>query len=115
MGTVDPNMVTDLTIVTNLEGTKIVPTGPNAGVFITSNSARADAIRDALNNGLRYGRAYLRNEVPASLHYRNNPRVGNVVVLANSGAVMDTGTRPPVGMHGILLASEPDILKGQHI
>ena len=125
MGKVDLDTVTDLITVTNLEGTKIVPSGPNASIFITSDSPRADAIRDALNDGLRCGRAYLRNEVPASLHYRNKLRIGDVVVVANPGAMMGIETRPPVGTHGwnpqdptmqgVFLASGPNILKGQRI
>ena len=125
MGKVDLDTVTDLITVTNLEGTKIVPSGPNASIFITSDSPRADAIRDALNDGLRCGRAYLRNEVPASLHYRNKPRIWDVVVVVNPGAMMGIETQPPVGTHGwnpqdphmqgAFLASGPNILKGQRI
>ncbi len=82
-----------------------------------------DGIGDA---GLTGGRAYLRNEVPAALRYRDNPRIGDVVVVAEPGFMFAFGTPPqPAGMHGwdprhpdmhgIFLASGPDIEPGRRI
>ena len=127
MGQVDPYMVDNLNAIANLRDTTIILTGPHANVFVRPNPERAHSTRDALNNGLRHGRAYLRDEVPAPLHYRDNPRIGDVVIIANPGAMMNVGTRsrPPAGMHGwdpqnpeihgVFLAAGPNITAGRRI
>src|SRR5205085_7531791 len=89
--------------------------------------AQSRSLRDRINGELEHGRAYLRQEIPARLHYRSDPRIGDVVIL------MDEPWRilPPKGgardmtvlggwhgwdpaapdMHGIFLAMGPGIAR----
>ena len=120
----------DLRGAADLRGVRVVVSGPVANLFVAGGAARARAVRDDVNDGaggrgLVGGRAYLRRETPAALRYRDNPRIGDVVVAADPGFLFDTGGRPPAGahgwdprhpdMHGIFLASGPDIRPGRRI
>jgi len=127
MGRVDPELVTDLREIADLQDTRVVVTGPGANLFVRGNQPRARAVRDDINDGLRGGRAYLRDEVPEALGYRADPRIGNVVVVAEPGAIIGMGSSspPPVGMHGwdprhpdmhgILLVTGPEIVPGRRV
>ena len=126
MAAVDPALVTDLREVADLRDTRIVGTGPVVNLFVRGDPDRARAVRDDINDGLRGGRAYLRAEVPAALHYRLDPRIGDVVVVAEPGAIVGLGrSAPPPGMHGwdprhpamqgIFLATGPEIASGQRV
>ena len=120
----------DLREAADLRGVRVVVSGPGANLFVAGGPARARAVRDDVNDGaggrgLVGGRAYLRHEVPAALRYRDNPRIGDVVVVTDPGFIFDLGGPPPAGMHGwdprhpdmhgIFLASGPDIRPGQRI
>ena len=101
--------------------------GALASLFVAEgDTARARSLRDTLNRVLRHGRAYLRDEVPARLRYRADPRVGDVVVVMEqphlvgaSAEARATGTHgwEPVSpeMHGILLVSGPRARRGTMI
>ncbi len=127
MTDVDPAKVFNLRDHADLSGVRVVVTGPQANLFIDGPAARAVAIRDDLNDGLTAGRAYLRDEVPDTLRYRLDPRIGDVVVVPDSGAMlaMRELDDPPAGMHGydptgddmagILLMKGPDILPGSRL
>ena len=123
--------VIDLRAIADLRGVRALVGQPGANLFVAGGAARARAVRDDINDGIGGGnplegaRAYLRNEVPAALHYRADPRIGDVVVVADLGVTFDVGRPPPPGMHGwdprhpdmhgIFLASGPDIRPGQRI
>ena len=127
MGHVDPNRVTNLRDIADLRNTRVVVTGPGANLFVAGNATRARTVRDDINDDLRGGRAYLRDEVPEALRYRADPRIGDVVVVAEPGAMigMGGGSPPPAGMHGwnpgdpdmhgILLAKGPEIGPGRRV
>ena len=127
MGSVDPDLVIDLGELADLRGTRVVVTGPNATLFVRGGSDRARAVRDDINDGLRGGRAYLRDEVPDVLRYRANPRIGDVIVVAEAGALIGMGgsSPPPPGMHGwdprhpdmhgIFLTTGPEIVPGRRV
>ena len=127
MGDVDPALVIDLREIADLRDTRVVVTGPGANLFVGGGPDRAREVRDDLNDGLRAGRAYLRDEVPDALRYRANPRIGDVVVVAEPGAMIGMGTAspPPPGMHGwdprhpdmhgIFLARGPEIALGGRV
>ena len=84
--------------------------------------------RDRLNASLRHGRAYLREELPESLHYRHDPRIGDVVILmdmpylilwkeyAPAILVGEHGWNPAhPEMHGIFVATGPGVKQGETI
>ena len=127
MGRVDSDLVIDLREIADLRDTRVVVTGPGANLFVEGNQDRSRAVRDDINDGLRGGRAYLRGEVPEALGYRADPRIGNVVVVAEPGAMIGMGgsSRPPLGMHGwdprhpdmhgIFLVTGPEIVPGRRV
>jgi predicted AlkP superfamily pyrophosphatase or phosphodiesterase len=101
-------------------------TGALASLFVAGGDAgRARALSDTLNQVLRHGRAYLRRDVPERLHYRADPRAGDVVVVmeqpylvgmlpAPRGDLGGTHGWDPASpaMHGILLVSGPRARRG---
>jgi predicted AlkP superfamily pyrophosphatase or phosphodiesterase len=112
--------------IVELKGVRSV----NAGSYTTlwvGDSARADGIRDALNEGLRHARAYRRHEIPERFRYRGSERAGDILVLAEPGyQVLRRSGRPYTGgahgydpasytMHGIFLAQGPQIRVGTMI
>ena len=127
MTAVDPALVVNLTDHADLSGVRVVVTGPQANLFVDGPAARAVAIRDDLNESLAAGRAYLRDEVPETLRYGLDPRIGDVVVVPESGAMLSMRELddPPAGMHGydpthedmagILLMAGPDIVPGSRL
>ena len=130
MAAVRPGGTVDLAAIADLRGVRVVVSGPGANLFVPGGAARARAVRDDINDGtgggLAGGRAYLRKEVPAALRYRDNPRIGDVVIVADPGFMFDLGdASPPAGMHGwdprhpdmhgVFLAAGPDIRPGQRI
>jgi arylsulfatase A-like enzyme len=99
--------------------------GALAGLFVGGERARARALRDTLNRVLRHGRAYLRDEVPERLHYRADPRAGDVVVVMEQPYLVGMAAAPrgdlggthgwdpaSPAMHGILLVSGPRTRRG---
>lgn len=126
MGPIDPDLVTDLRQIADLRNTRVMVTGPGANLFVEGDPDRARTVRDDINDGLRGGRAYLRDEVPDALRYRADPRIGDVVVVAEPGAMIGLGgSSPPPGMHGwdprhpdmhgIFLAMGPEIEPGGRV
>ena len=102
--------------------------GPNANLHVGQDRNRAKRLRDTLNFGLRNGRAYLRGEVPARLRYRDDPRIGDVVVIMNDHYVIGRQARMPTraggthgwdpaftSMHGIFLVMGPGVRAGASI
>ena len=77
---------------------------------------------------MRHGRAYLRAEIPARLHYNDDPRIGDVVVIMDDHFTVGIANRPPrdgsathgwepvlPSMHAIFIASGPGIPSGKTI
>ena len=81
--------------------------GPVTRLHVNGGLAAAHRVRDALNARLERGRAYLREEMPERLHYRRDPRAGDVIVVMDESWTLVTGLRRtvrafrgPRGMHG---------------
>jgi predicted AlkP superfamily pyrophosphatase or phosphodiesterase len=123
--------VTLLEDLIDLKDITVGDAGPHANLHVGGGEARARQVRDQINAGLRHGRAYLRAEVPARLHYREDPRIGDVVIVMDEHymvAVRRPGRDPystaagmhgwdPAlpSMHGIFVAVGPDIAAGTRI
>jgi predicted AlkP superfamily pyrophosphatase or phosphodiesterase len=109
--------------------------GPVANLHVRE-APRARAVRDAVNAKLQHGRAYLRKEVPTRHHYRDDPRIGDVVVIMEESWMLAVPPRQAAkpstakprerwGMHGwdpafpsmhaIFVASGPGIPPGTRI
>ena len=126
MATLDPERRHALAELMDLDGIRAVTTGLPIGLHVADVTRRTE-VRDTLNEGLRDARAYLREEVPARLHYRASPRIGDVVVIPDEGATVQVrrSASSPRGlhgwdphlpsMHGIFLAAGPGIVPGTHL
>jgi predicted AlkP superfamily pyrophosphatase or phosphodiesterase len=109
----------------DLTAVRIGTTGPVANLHVTGGIARARVVRDALNRGLKHGRAFLRADVPARLRHSANPRIGDVVVIMDEGYLTSPTAKPPdpsrplsgthgwdpalPSMHAIFLVSGPGV------
>ncbi len=126
MAALDPERRHALAELMDLDGIRAVTTGLPIGLHV-ADVARRTEVRDTLNEGLRDARAYLREEVPARLHYRASPRIGDVVVIPDEGATVQVrrSASSPRGMHGwdphlpsmhgIFLAAGPGIVPGTRL
>lgn len=87
----------------DLSGIRPVEMGPNGNLFVEGGREEAVRVRDAINAGLDHVTAYLTEETPERLHYRDNRRIGDVVLMPDSGwAVYPANDRParPGFTHG---------------
>lgn len=125
MTTHTPETAVALESLIDTVGVLLADGGPNANLHVSGGAARALMIRNALNARLRNGRAYLRQDVPARLHYRADPRIGDVVVIMEEHyQIVRRASLPrrPGGnhgwdpaypsMHGIFLVAGPRIKSG---
>ncbi len=125
MTTYTPETAVALESLIDTVGVLLADGGPNANLHVSGGAARAVTVRDALNARLQHGRAYLRKDVPARLHYRADPRIGDVVVIMEEHyQIVRRGSLPkrPGGnhgwdpaypsMHGIFLVAGPRIKNG---
>ena len=70
--------------IADLDGVIHTFDGPVTSFHVNGDLARATALRDRINTRVTQGRAYLRHELPARLHY-DNPRGGDVIVIMDEG------------------------------
>lgn len=111
-------------------GVRMVESGPYASLVVEEGggASRATAVRDSLRSMLSEAQVWLREEVPERFHYSADPRIGDIVVLADPGATVgpksgfssrDSFTHgwdnqiPEMG--AIFLARGPGIAPGQRI
>lgn len=128
MATYTPETAVVLESLIDTVGVLIADGGPNSNLHVTGGVARAAMIRDSINAKMTHGRAYLRQEVPARLHYRADPRIGDVVVIMEEHyQIVGRAFFPkrPGGahgwdpaypsMHGLFVVSGPRIRRGAMI
>jgi predicted AlkP superfamily pyrophosphatase or phosphodiesterase len=111
----------------DLEGVVAVMTEPSASLWFRGDSARMDAVYATLRAGLAHARVFRRHELPAAWRIRDNPRIGDLLVmpdehyrvgLRSEGAAAVRGLHgyePMPSMHGILLATGPAFAAGVRI
>jgi predicted AlkP superfamily pyrophosphatase or phosphodiesterase len=127
MAAYTPDHMIAMDEILDLEGIRVAESGAVASLHV-EDASRAAEVRDALNAGLRNGRAYLRDEVPARLRFSADPRVGDVVVIMDEPWLLVPSRRPQrarggnhgwdpqtPSMHGIFLASGPTFRAGASI
>jgi len=103
MSETSPRWFAALDTLIDTTGVRIVDAGPNVNLHIEGGPARSIVLRDSINRRMRHGRAYLRGEVPERLHYRSDPRIGDVVVIMEDHFIIGRAARPPrenSGNHG---------------
>ncbi len=128
MAAPDPDRLTVLPDVADLRDVRLVAAGPAMSVHVGA-PARSRTLRDELNAGLTHARAYLREEIPARLHVRGTPRIGDILVIPDGLGLVGFrrvvervrlllrpgmhGWDPHLPeMHGIFLAAGPGIAAG---
>ncbi len=110
----------------DLDGVRVLYNGTQALLY-SDDSARIETVCRALD-GIPHATVYRKAETPARWHYRDSPRIGDLVVAADPGwVVRSRDWRPWSGggthgwdpyfrpMHGIFLASGPAIRSGLEI
>ena len=128
MSEVSPRWYAALDTLIDLTGVIVADAGPNANLHVNGDRARAIALRDSINRRMRHGRAYLREHVPAHLHYRADPRIGDLVVVMEDHYQIGRADRPPregtathgwdptlPSMHALFVVKGPGIPRGRTI
>ena len=122
-----PDWYVGLDTLISMDGVQLGEAGPLANLYITDAARRAPILRDSINRRLTRGRAYLRKDVPARLHYSADPRVGDVVVVMQESWQIGMANRPArsggqhgwdpelQNMHAIFVASGPGLPKNRPI
>ena len=128
MSEVSPRWYAALDTLIDLNGVTIADAGPNANLHVDGGRARALVLRDSINRRMRHGRAYLREEMPAHLHYRADPRIGDLVIVMEDHFQVGRANRPPLegtathgwdptipSMHALFVVKGPAIPRGKVI
>ncbi|MEI8346765.1 MAG: nucleotide pyrophosphatase/phosphodiesterase family protein, partial [Pseudomonadota bacterium] len=79
-------LVDELVDLSDYKKNKMVQSAGAMMMIYVPVAEKSRALRDQLNAKAKYFKAYLKEETPKKLHYRNNERIGNVVLLAVPGA-----------------------------
>jgi predicted AlkP superfamily pyrophosphatase or phosphodiesterase len=106
---VRPAPVIDLSRWADLRGVRVQDNGPVLALWFDGDTARRDRVYEALRAGLatdgNRARAYRRADTPARWEVRDEPRAGDVLVVADSGwfpypHAAPAGYAPSPGDHG---------------
>lgn len=95
MSETGPRWYAGLDTIIDMRGVRMADAGTNANLHVEGGRARAIVLRDSINRRMKHGRAYLREEMPAYLHYRADPRAGDIIVLMEDHYQVGTTNRPP--------------------
>ena len=75
-------------VVDDMSGIRATESGPHSNLWVEGGPERVLAVRDAIHERLPHVSAYLADETPEELHYRDNPRIGDIVLVPDSGWVV---------------------------
>ena len=81
MAAFTPAQYVALDTVIDLQEVRVADGGPNANLHVGGGKGRAITLRDSINRRMQHGRAWLREDVPEALHYRDDPRIGDLVIV----------------------------------
>ena len=127
MSETSPRWFAALDTLVDTTGVLLGEMGPLANLYVQGGRARAAVLRDSINRRMKHGRAYLRGELPAHLHYNKDPRIGDMVVVMDDHFQIGFSNRPAregathgwdptlPNMHAIFVASGPRIPRGKVI
>ncbi len=114
--------------VTSLDGLVIAESGASANVHVDEARRSAAELAIDATGGLPGVTAYLADDVPERLHYRGDPRIGDVVLVPDSGVVVyPVNDRPEspgythgwdnalLSMRALFIASGPGLPQGTRI
>ncbi len=102
MATIDRERTMYLSDALELRKTRVASTGPTAHLFVEGDATRRREVRADLERAFPEAEVYLRAELPAAYHAADNPRFGDVIVVAPEGAVvlLGSGMQSTRGRHG---------------
>ena len=96
--------------------------GPTLSLWFGTDTSRTGAAHRVLDRSLVHAHAYLRSETPLAWHLRDNPRAGDLLVVADEGFILQrrASDKPSsLGVHGydpalpdmqgIFIAAGPDV------
>lgn len=124
MSETHPRWYAALDTLIDMNGVRLGEAGTIANLHVNGGPGRSAVLRDSINRRMRHGRAYLRGEIPAHLHYNKDPRVGDIVVVMEDHFQIGRADRPAraggshgwdptfPSMHAIFVASGPGIPAG---
>ena len=127
MSETSPRWFAALDTLITMDSVRLAEGGPLANLYVRNAPQRARVLRDSINRRMQHGRAYLRGELPAHLHYDKDPRVGDVVVVMDDHWQIGMASRPAreganhgwdptlTSMHALFVASGPGIPSGKFI
>lgn len=102
----------DMSKLADLSGVQVAPNSTDFK-FYSSDPKRIDRLYADLHGRDPRIAVYRAGEIPASLHYSGNPRIGAVVALATAPVVLHLAKKPgqtlPKGMHGYDPAAMPEM------
>ena len=109
----------------DLEDVRVVNNTTQTFLYFDGDEERLQSVERALQRGLRHATVYRRDETPERWRYRDNDRIGDLVVSADLGWVIRLRDwRPWTGggmhgwdprfesMHGIFMAMGPRVPQG---
>jgi predicted AlkP superfamily pyrophosphatase or phosphodiesterase len=77
--------------------------GPTLSLWFNGDSARMTAAHRALRNSLTHAKIYDRKAAPERWHLRDNPRFGDLLIVADEGWILKRSSAdkaPSLGNHG---------------
>lgn len=110
----------------DLDGVVVVSATTLAHLHFHGDSARRDAVKRSLDRA-PHVRVFLRDEIPVEWGVKDNPRIGDILIVADESAIVRRrdgraemnpathGWAPSTSMHGIFVAAGPGIRSGVRI
>lgn len=100
-----PMAVSDILASAGIDTTRmeVSDNGPTLSLWFGADSARMRAAHAVLDRALPHAHTYFRTETPARWHIRDNPRAGDLLIVANEGFIVSrraSDKAPAAGAHG---------------
>ena len=100
-----PMAVSDILAGAGIDTTRmeVSDNGPTLSLWFGADSARMRAAHAVLDRSLQHAHTYFRSETPRAWHMRDNPRAGDLLVVADDGFIVArrASDKPPTaGAHG---------------
>src|SRR5688572_10091603 len=85
MAGVDPRRTVAIDSVVDLTGVRVVVSGAYSTLYFDGDTIRRNQVATRLQRSLSHVRVFLRDSIPESFHWRNNPRIPDVLIVADEG------------------------------
>ena len=100
-----PMAVSDILARAGIDTTRmeVSDNGPTLSLWFGADSARMRAAHAVLDRSLPHAHTYFRSETPPAWHLRDNPRSGDLLIVADEGFIVArrASDKPPTaGAHG---------------